>query len=407
MAIASGVFVVLFLFLVCINSIVVAASFVRKKEDTWTPHISIVIPTHNEAKNIAHCLASIISGDYPRNKYELIVVDDGSTDKTSEVVELFQNVRLIKTKHEGKTAALNKGLKAAKEEFIITIDADTILEPDALKKLISPLKASDVGVVVGLTKVKKAKGLLNAFQNVEYLYNNLVRMSFSKLFKNTIWVHGALTCYKKSVLERNTYFKRDTLAEDLDLSLELYHQGYRTVVSDGSAYTNAPKTMKHLLKQRVRWCTGVLQCMKKHHHLFRKNTSPSILFMFLNQWWWSLFAVISFPIVLLQIAYWFPQQGSMIDVLLYFFRWFSLSGPVYVLYHLPNWGFSWYNFFGVMSGIITTIFMIGAIIVFKERVYFKNIVALFFYFPYTILLNTAVVAGLARYKFYKPTFFIR
>ena len=91
----------------------------------------------------------------------------------------------------------------------------------------------------------------------------------------------------------------------------------------------------------------------------------------------------------------------------YLFRWFSLLGPIYVIYKIPVWGLSYYSFFGVLSGIISAILIIAAIRMFKDKLHLKNIFAIFFYFPYTIVLNMIIFLSLLRFRFWKNQFFIR
>lgn len=399
----------MFIFLLFTNSIIIFSWFIKKNNIHFEPKVSIVIPAYNEENNIKNCLNSIFNSNYPKEKFEIIVVDDGSTDKTAIAAKTFNQVKIVSGSHKGKSEALNLGFKQASNEFIITIDADTILEKDCIKNIVLPMINKSVGAISGATKVKNKHSVLGAFQNIEYFYNNLVRHSFSVLFGHTIWFHGAICCYRKSALKKAGYLKTDTLAEDLDISIAMYRKGYSTLsINNACAHTIAPQNLHNFMNQRSRWSAGVLQTLNKHKDLLNPKSSPALLFTFVNQMWWSLFAFISFPMFLLQIIYWMPSSSAdFVSFGLYFLRWFSLLGPFYVVYNLPQWGFSIYNFFGVMSGLLTALFIIISLVIFKEKVLFKNAFALFFYFPYTILLNASVILSVFRYKFYKQSFFIR
>ncbi len=399
----------MFIFLLLTNSMIVFSWFVKKNNIQFEPKVSIVIPAYNEEKNIKDCLNSIFNSNYPKEKLEIIVVDDGSTDKTAIKAKKFSAIKIIHGNHCGKSEALNLGFKHASSEFIISLDADTVLEKDCIKNIVMPMANKSVGAISGATKVKNKHSILGAFQNIEYFYNNIVRHSFSVLFGHTIWFHGAIACYRKSALKKAGYLKTDTLAEDLDISMAMYRKGYSTLsINSACAHTIAPQNLGNFIKQRSRWSAGVLQALNKHKDLLHPKSSPALLFTFVNQMWWSLFAFISFPMFLLQIIYWLPSNSAdFMSFGLYFLRWFSLLGPFYVVYNLPQWGFSIYNFFGVMSGLLTALFMIIALGIFKEKVLFKNALVLFFYFPYTILLNASVILSVFRYKFYKQSFFIR
>ena len=399
---------ILFVFLSAINLIILFSFFVRPKQVFFKPNVSIVVPVYNEEKNIKSCLESIFASDYQRKKIEVIIVDDGCTDNTVAIAKEFKSVIIIKNHHNGKADALSKGIMQAKNEFIITLDADTIIEKNCIKTIVMHMHEPDVGAVCGFTKVRNKNSFLCWFQNIEYAYNNLVREGFSRLFKYSIWFHGATSCYRASAIKKAGYLKSDTLSEDLDVSFKMCKYGFRTV-NAGYAFskTFVPENLTGFILQRTRWYAGVFQCLKKHKSLFNLKSYFSVLFIFINQFWWLFFAIISFPMFLLQILYWFPQATSFANVALYFFRWFSLAGPVYVVYNLPVWGFSIYNFFGVMSGIITSLFLFISWFVSKDTAFLKVFFAVFFYFPYTILINFCFVISIFRYKFYKESFFIR
>ncbi len=407
MTISGYILAVLFVVVFFINFVIFLSWFVKKKHVIFEPCVSVVIPVFNEEKNIDACLASVFASKYPRNKYDVIVVDDGSTDGTVEHFRVWKPVSLVRTAHCGKADALTAGIKAAKHDFIVTVDADSVLDVDCLRSIVLPMSDARVGAIAGMTKVKNKHSLLGMFQNVEYFYNNLIRKAFSLVFNNTVWFHGAIACYRKQALIAVGFFKKDTLAEDLDVSMEMYKEGYLTLHSDACVHTSVPLSVRDFLRQRGRWCAGVFQSLEKNKSILNRHASFSWWFVLLNQCWWAFFAFVSFPLFALQIAYWFPLSGSFVEVLAYLFRWVSLSGPVYVVYKLPVWGVSWYGFFGVLSGLLSVLFMFFALKLFKERLFFRNLFVLFFYFPYTWLLNIGLIAGVFSYKFYKGVFFIR
>jgi cellulose synthase/poly-beta-1,6-N-acetylglucosamine synthase-like glycosyltransferase len=405
-------FFILFAFLLVIFFSYIASLFRKDHYKPYEPDVSVVIPCYNEEKNIGECLDSVFSSDYPIQKLEVFVVDDGSKDNTKSVLESYQkkhkNLFVINGKHEGKSASLNLGVRNVKNEIILTIDADTIIEPDALKKLVMPFSDPEIGATNGSCVAKNSNSIISIFQKIEYHYNNLVRKSFSVLFKNGIWFFGAFACYRKSVLEKIGYFKMDTMTEDMDTAMEIYSAGYRTVnVSDALGFTIVPSTIKHFFKQRIRWWIGALQTLKKNKHLFSRKSSPSILFLFISQYWWSFYAFISFIIIAYQVYYWLPyNMDTYMSLFGYLFRWFSLAGPIYVLYKIPEWGVSFYNIFGVLSGIISILLIIRSVYLFKDRLGLKNIFGIFFYFPYTILLNIVVVLSIIKITFLNKKYFI-
>jgi cellulose synthase/poly-beta-1,6-N-acetylglucosamine synthase-like glycosyltransferase len=409
MFIGSFIFALLFLFLLSVFLTSFLSLFKKQKITNHEPNVSVIIPCYNEEKNIENCLKAVYESDYPLKKIEVIVVDDGSTDKTAEAVKNYsKNIKLIKGRHKGKSEALNLGIKNAEHEIICAVDADTEIEKTTLKKLVQPFISPEVGATNGSCIAKNKNSLLGMFQNIEYHYNNLIRKSFSVLFNNGIWFYGAFACYRKDLLKRIGYFKKDSMTEDADIALEIYAAGYKTInVHDAFGHVLVPSTFKAFIKQRTRWWTGVLQALKKNKNLFSRKSSPSILFLFINQYWWSFYSIVVLPVIAYQFCYWLPYNvASLYSLGSYTFRWFSFLGPLYVLYKIPEGWLSIYNIFGVLSGIISTFLITKALFLFKEKMYFKNIIAIFFYFPYTIILNTIVVISLLSMVFLKKKHFI-
>jgi cellulose synthase/poly-beta-1,6-N-acetylglucosamine synthase-like glycosyltransferase len=340
----------------------------------------VVIPAFNEEKNIGECLDAVLKSSYPKKKLEVIVVDDGSTDTTPELVASHAGVKLLRQNHLGKVEALNLGVAKSKHDIIFAIDADTTINKDCIKELVKPFKDPCIGATTGSCGVSNKHSLLGAFQNIEYFYNNLIRKCFSSVFTNGIWFFGALACYRKKALEKIGFFKKDTLTEDMDTALELHKAGYNVVnVYKANGKTIVPASFKGFYAQRMRWWAGVLQSLVKNRELFSIRSCPSIMFLFINQFWWSFYAILSMPLIAYQVYYWLPYNtGSLFSFSSYIFRWFSILGPFYVIYKLKEWGLNIYNFFGVMSGIISTFFIVSALRTFKERLSMKNAFAIFF-----------------------------
>jgi len=398
----------MFLFLSFIISLFSAKRIIKQKDDVF---ISILIPCYNEQKNIRNCLKSIEKTFYDKKLLEVIIIDDGSTDKTADIANSYLktsnlDIKLIKGTHQGKSMALNLGLDNAKHEIIMAIDADILLEKETIKKLVSPMSNKNVGATNAVAVIQNPKSLIEYFQMIEFSLNNLIRISFSKTFDNSVWFFGAVACYKKSVLNKIGRFKTDTLTEDMDICLELYNNKFKIItVPDARIATVAMPSVRALFKQRMRWYYGALQSLFKNRNLVQKEfQSLPIIFLFFNQYWWTFFAFVFFPMTAYQIHYWWPQKT--IEAIFYVFRWFSISGPFYVLYKLPDWGLNFLNIFGVLSGIITLIMSISAIIIYKAKINYKTVLCLFFYFPYTIIQDAIIVLGVLKYISKKKKYFI-
>ncbi len=229
--------------------------------------VSVIIPAYNEEVGIAAALRSVAASDHPR--VDIVVVDDGSTDRTSTVVAGLNlpNVRLIRQDNAGKAHALNTGIDHAAGELLVLMDGDTVFQPDTLRTLIRPFEDPAVGAVSGNTKVGNRGGLIGRWQHIEYVMGfNLDRRMFDVLHCMPT-VPGAIGAFRRRTLADVGGVSTDTLAEDTDLTMAVGRAGWRVVYEpDAIAWTEAPSTLGQLWRQRHRWCFGTLQAMWKHRH---------------------------------------------------------------------------------------------------------------------------------------------
>src|SRR3989344_3146720 len=161
MLLSSVLFGILFSFLVFIFSIFIISRFFKRKYSNFEPKASIVVPAYNEERDIKQCIASIFNSTYPKNKLEIIVVDDGSTDNTLKIIKKYKNVRVLKQNHLGKVEALNLGALESSHEFILTIDADTILDKECIMELLKPFSDKSIGATTGNNKIGNNKSLIS------------------------------------------------------------------------------------------------------------------------------------------------------------------------------------------------------------------------------------------------------
>ncbi len=234
------------------------------------PLISLIVPAYNEEKTIRKSIQSLLELDYPN--YEIIMVDDGSKDKTFDEVKHFNTskLKLIHQQNKGKANALNNGIKNSKGEIIVTVDADTTLKKDALRKVANRFAQNQkVGAIAGNVKVIPEKNSLNVIQGTEYTIGiNLIRKAQS-LLGCVMIVPGPIAALRRDALEKSGYFSDDTFAEDFDITMKILKQGYRVEYEDEAiSYTDAPKTIEDLMKQRRRWYRGLLQVLDKNRSLY-------------------------------------------------------------------------------------------------------------------------------------------
>jgi cellulose synthase/poly-beta-1,6-N-acetylglucosamine synthase-like glycosyltransferase/peptidoglycan/xylan/chitin deacetylase (PgdA/CDA1 family) len=251
-----------------ITTVVAARRHARMRNWTYGPPVtepvSVIVPAYNESAGIEAAIRSLAASDHP---LEVIVVDDGSTDGTADLVESLgiPGVRVIRQANAGKPVALNTGLQAARFELIVMVDGDTVFEPDAVRKLIQPFGHPAVGAVSGNAKVGNRRGLLGRWQHIEYVIGfNLDRRLFD-LAECMPTVPGAVGAFRRTALERIGGLSDVTLAEDTDLTMALCRDGWRVVYEESAvAWTEAPASLGALWRQRYRWCYGTLQAMWKH-----------------------------------------------------------------------------------------------------------------------------------------------
>jgi cellulose synthase/poly-beta-1,6-N-acetylglucosamine synthase-like glycosyltransferase len=233
------------------------------------PSVSVVIAAFNEEKTIGRALDSILASHYP--SFEVLVVNDGSTDTTNKVVREYQatsaNVKLIDNLHNlGKANSLNIGIAQSNFDIIVTLDADTVLSSSkSIKKIVLPLIYHEVSAVACNVKISNKQHLITKFQSLEYI-QAIHTVKRARSFWNCILIlPGAASAYKKEALISVDGFSSLTLTEDADLTLCLLKKGCKIIFQDDAvALTEAPFTLRDLFKQRIRWQVGNIQCVLKH-----------------------------------------------------------------------------------------------------------------------------------------------
>ena len=263
--------------------------------------VSVLIPAYNEERVIEGSIAQILKSSYPR--LELIVVDDGSTDATGQVVaERFASdsrVRLISIPNGGKANAINTALLEARGDVVVALDADTQFETDTISRLVRWFVDPAVGAVAGNAKVGNRINVITYWQALEYITaQNLERRALAALGAITV-VPGAVGAWRRVALDSLGGFPADTLAEDQDLTIAIQKAGYQVLFDgDAVAWTEAPDSMRGLARQRFRWAYGTLQCLWKHRDMTFRRRYGALGVVALPQVWLFqiLFSVVS-PLV--------------------------------------------------------------------------------------------------------------
>lgn len=272
------------------------------------PKISILVPAYNEARVIEAALQSMLELSYPN--YEVLLLDDGSTDGTYDVaaglVESSNGkLRVFRQVNQGKAAALNLGLRISKSSFVLCVDADSTIEPEGLSHAIRHFKDPNIAGVAGVVDVRLGTGkFISRLQRTEYMMSQRLTRSAIAFFKSIPIVPGPAGLFRRQALiDAGGYIPaEDCFAEDAELTIRLLADGH-DIVSEPKliSVTEAPKDLFSLLRQRYRWCRGSMQALflNTERLIFGKSERGPSLFLYL------LSEIIIFPTLCFGVALFF------------------------------------------------------------------------------------------------------
>lgn len=285
---ATIVSLVIFLFILLLRyfAILIMAylyinQYTFKPQSSYFPFVSIIVPVYNEEKVVADSIKSLLDLNY--SNYEIIVVNDGSTDRTREVAESlvgyqkgkFSDIKvsLIDKPNGGKSKALNAGIKFSKSEIVLCMDGDSQLSPDSVRLAVRHFSNPEIGAVAGNVKVLNRGNLFTDLQALEYIEGLNMARSAQSFIKLVNIIPGPIGLFRKKAVEEAGFYASDTFAEDADLTLKILANGWKIYYEPNSiSYTEAPSKLQQLLKQRYRWTRGILQSIRKHKKLMINPT---------------------------------------------------------------------------------------------------------------------------------------
>ena len=226
------------------------------------PSVAVIVPCWNEESTIAATAESLLALDYPKDKLEIILVNDGSTDGTKAAMDRFASypqVRIIHKENGGKHTALNAGIAATEAELVGCLDADSFVEPDALREIIPHFSRPKVAAVTAAMSIHQPKNLIQHMQNAEYTFGIAMRHALASV--NSLYVTpGPFSFYRRSALEAVGPFRHGHQTEDMEMALRLQRAGYEIENAPRArVYTQSPDTIPKLIKQRTRWTAGFLR----------------------------------------------------------------------------------------------------------------------------------------------------
>lgn len=234
----------------------------KNKKISIYPKVTVVIPCYNDSHSVGKSAISVLNLNYPKNKIELIIVNDGSTDNSKNVLKRLKkeynnrNISIMNQSNHGKWRALNKGLDLANGEYFVCLDADSVVEANALIKLLPNFRAKRIAAVLPVLKINSPKNFLQKLQWYEYVIN----IFYKKLIGILDCIHvvpGPFSVYRTAILRKVGGFKEGYHTEDLEIALRLQAADYKIIQClDGEVYTESPSTIKGLWIQRIRWNRG-------------------------------------------------------------------------------------------------------------------------------------------------------
>jgi len=261
------------------------------------PSVSVIVPVWNEETTVLKTIFSLLKLNYPKDKLFVFVVDDGSTDKTWNVIQRFaksKQVTLLRKENGGKHTALNYALQFVTSDLVGCLDADSFVHPEALKRMVSNFEDIEVMAVTPSIKIYEPKGFLGLIQKAEYIFGIFLRKVFSYL--NAIYITpGPFSIFRRSVFEKIGYYRHAHNTEDMELAMRMQKNNMKiSNVHNAFIYTIAPTSIKDLYKQRLRWIYGFLKNSIDYRDMFFKPQYGSLGMVVLPAAGFSVFSTLYF-----------------------------------------------------------------------------------------------------------------
>jgi cellulose synthase/poly-beta-1,6-N-acetylglucosamine synthase-like glycosyltransferase len=233
--------------------------------------ITVIVPMYNGAKHIKECVDSLLNMDYPKEKVEILVIDDGSTDNSYEIAKKIKGIKAYRKNHAGKSAAVNYGIKKAKGELIGILDVDSSVSQNALIKMVGFFKDKKVAAVHSGLRAKNNDRFIEKFQELEYMFSLFFKKMFS-MIDGLYVTPGVFSVFRASVFREIGVFDTSEMSEDLEIAFRIISKKYVIKCAiDAKTYTVVPDKFKDLTRQRVRWNCGLARNLSRYRHLLSTN----------------------------------------------------------------------------------------------------------------------------------------
>lgn len=314
-----------------------ARAALNRKNSALNPSVAVIVPCYNECETVAKTCESLLALDYPKDKLEIILVDDGSTDNTPiEMAHFADNpqVKIIRKENGGKHTALNAGIAATQAEIVGCLDADSFVEPSALLEIVPCFSDPKTAAVTAAMSIHQPESLIQHMQNAEYIFGITMRHTLASI--NGLYVTpGPFSFYKRAIVEELGGFRHGHQTEDMEMALCIQQAGYRIENAIlARVYTKSPKTVLALIKQRTRWTTGFMRNVLGEYRGLIGNKRYSVLGMLVLPC--ALIAIVSGILLFLMTVFTFLK--NLVSAL-------EIRAGIPLSYSLlPHTSFSWFYF---------------------------------------------------------------
>lgn len=248
------------------------------------PTVTVIVPCYNEEKTVEKTLDSLMALEYPKDKLTIIAVDDGSKDRTWEIIQAYRErhpeIRAFHKENGGKHTALNLGIENSTSEFVGCLDSDSFVHPRTLKKLMRRFEEDpEAMAVTPALRIHKPSTLVQFVQSAEYYLGILSKKVQS--FMGAIHVTpGPFTIFRREVFERIGVFRPAHNLEDMEMAFRMQKNRLKIDnVHNAWVYTVGPNTITKLYKQRLRWTHGFIENAKDYKELFFNPRYGNVSFL--------------------------------------------------------------------------------------------------------------------------------
>lgn len=281
-----------------------------------TPMVSILVPCYNEEETIEVTVAELSQLRYPN--YEIIAINDGSSDRTSEVIQellpIYDRLRFVDLKeNNGKANALYLGLIAARGEILMGVDSDSYIMPDALNYIVphftNPFNGERVGAVTGNPRVRNRSSLLAKIQLCEYSSIISLIKRTQRIWGKVMTVSGVVVAFRKRALLNCRLWDRDMITEDIGVTWKLEKKFWDIRYEPRAlCMMLVPETVKGLYKQRKRWAEGGMEIIRRHGNIFKDWKTRRMAPVYIEQLISIVWALCWLFLTILMIIGWFRQD---------------------------------------------------------------------------------------------------